>query len=624
MILSKRLRSGWYRSKGQRLLSLQILSLHNQFYEPQSQTPVILASLIDDLVALKPQETTSEDLWCQLLEPARRTQAISSLLKIAAANDLEGLHLTPNVVDVIRSLLDAQEISTLYSLLPYLRGAEPSLLSSLSLWVENPPDPLVWAYAGLLLAEAGQMNTSTIPCLLELIENGIDIGRYRASIVLHSPQVFVTNTKRDFRTSQLGLQSLLLLAQAHKRLQFERGPIATPIGWICCNIVYDDPALLQQLIDCANAEEGSEGGVSGLLSKISYCNNDVLEAIVNHFEHGSEKTQVLLIHSWMHLSFYHFKQNITLAMNKRVVEAVSKLPPDRLENIKAIPDRLFTIGHLLCSVSQQIEEERITLQQAIAILNRSLSIRALRLPDSSIEELREHAFHYPTADPQRALNMARTISENSTSLELLFAWLATSLSEDLDDVPTMYHRTSTLLELAGATTYFSPAAIYNLLTKNQLGPALVQATMYHDLYWGRAGAATLLGYLRHTPAMFDEALLSGLHDVAEVQKAIVQMVQNLRYLDERIIPKLIDMLAHKSASVVYTVAKLLVSIARDEKTPHAQRQKIVKALNTIIQHQDLLCPVFVLETDEGRIFMRNIGRLDQQLYSDIITITGII
>ncbi len=142
-----------------------------------------------------------------MLEPARRTQAISSLLKIAAANDLEGLHLTPNVVDVIRSLLDAQEISTLYSLLPYLRGAEPSLLSSLSLWVENPPDPLVWAYAGLLLAEAGQMNTSTIPCLLELIENGIDIGRYRASIVLHSPQVFVTNTKRDFRTSQFGLAS---------------------------------------------------------------------------------------------------------------------------------------------------------------------------------------------------------------------------------------------------------------------------------------------------------------------------------------------------------------------------------------------------------------------------------
>ncbi len=68
-----------------------------------------------------------------------------------------------------------------------------------------------------------------------------------------------------------------------------------------------------------------------------------------------------------------------------------------------------------------------------------------------------------------ALNMARTISENSTSLELLFAWLATSLSEDLDDVPTMYHRTSTLLELAGATTYFSPAAIYKSAHKKPTG-----------------------------------------------------------------------------------------------------------------------------------------------------------
>lgn len=620
----KHIQRDWYRSKGQNLLSLQLLALHEQLHEPQSQTPVILASLIDDLVTLKPQETTSEDLWRQLLEPERRTQAISALLKIAAVNDLEGLHLTPNVVDVIRSLLDTQEIATIYSLLPYLRGAEPSLLSSLSSWVDNPPDPLLWAYAGLLLAEAGQVNPSTIPCLLELIENGIDIGRYRASIVLHGSHVVIGKTRRDFSTSQLGLQSLLLLAQAHKRLLAEKEPAATSIGWICCNIAYDDPILLQQLIDYANAEEGNEGGASSLLRNISYCTNDVLEAIVNQFEHGSEKTQELLLDSWLSLFSFHFEQNITPAMKERIVEVISKMPKDRLKNIQVIPNRLLTIGSLLSSVSRQVEEEQITLQQAIITLNQQLSMSSLRLPDTPVEELTEQAFYKLETDPHDALQIASAISENSTSLELLFAWLAASLSEDLDDVPISYYRTPTLLELAGATTHFSPAAIYRLLEKHRLGPVLVQATIHHSSFWGRAGAATLLGYLRHTPASFDEALFRGLHDVAEVQTAIVQMVQNLRYLDKRLIPTLIDMLAHKSASVVYTVAKLLVSIARDEKTPQSQREKIVKALNTIRQHQDSLRPVFVLENDAGRILVHNIGRLDQQLYSDNITISGII
>src|SRR5262249_29742427 len=138
----------------------------------------------------------------------------------------------------------------------------------------------------------------------------------------------------------------------------------------------------------------------------------------------------------------------------------------------------------------------------------------------------------------------------------------------------------------------------------------------------RAGAATLLGYLRQTPEAFDEALLSGLHDVAEVQTAIVQMVQNLRYLDERMIPQMISLLEHESASVVYAAARLLASIARNEKISLPLRQRIVRTLSKTIQHRDSSRPVFILERAEARIFIRNIGRLDQQLYGAIINMIG--
>ncbi len=152
---------------------------------------------------------------------------------------------------------------------------------------------------------------------------------------------------------------------------------------------------------------------------------------------------------------------------------------------------------------------------------------------------------------------------------------------------------------------------------------LVQATMYHQTFWGRVGAATLLGYLQQTPDLFDKALLSGLYDVAPVQTAIFQMVQNLRYVDERMIPKLLLLLDHESASVVYAISRLLASIARNEKISPTLRQRIVRALNDTIQRRDSLRPVFLIEEANANIFIRNIGRLDQQLYSAINNIIGI-
>lgn len=618
------LRGEWYRAKSKGLLSTQLLALHGRLHESELQTPLVLATLIDDLLSLKPDQTSNNDLWRQLLEGDRRPQALSALLKAAAANGLYGLPLTSTVVDVIRSLLETQEITAIYPLLPYLHSVEPSLLSSLSLWVENPPDQMVWAYAGLLLAEAGQVNTSTIPCLIDLIEYGIDIGRYRANIVLHGSQVFVQKLQRDYRTSQLGLEALLRIAQEQKRLYSENRSISTSISWIGHNIVYDDVTIFQQLIEYVNTKEEGAGGVSFLLDNISYCSLDVLEALIQHLENGTEKTQKLLLRSWILLCSYHFERNIPEEMKERVTEAISHYPTSYLDGIKCIPDRLSTILHLLIEVSQLVEEEKLPQHEAISLLNQKLSARTLSLPASPIGAIVGQFLYNLTYDPARAINVAHAVSEKSILLELLFIWLAASLLEDLDDQPDTYYRTSTLLEIAGAVAQFSPAAVINLISKHQLGPTLVQATMYHSKFWGKAGAAQLLGYIHHMPASFNDALLSALHDVAEVQTAVVQTVQNLRYINERVTSKCIDLLAHPSASVVYTVAKLLVSIARDEKTPQSQRQRIVKALNTIIEQPDSLRPIFVLEKDAEKILLRNVGRLDQQLYNDIITIIGII
>jgi hypothetical protein len=616
------LKSDWYRNKGSNVLSTVLLAFHERLHEPQRLTSVIVAALIDDMLGLNAQ-MRSDDLWSQVLHPVKREQAVSALLKTISVQDLDGLFLTQHAFDVIRSLLDRHEISALYHLLPYLRGFEPALLPFLHLWLDHPPDKIVWVYVGLLLAESGEVNLNTIPCLIELMENGMDFGRYRAGMVLHGSSVFVQKQNRDFRTSQLGEQALLLLARAQQRILPQRVYVGTPLSWVWENIVHDDPLLFQQLVAYVETEEGSERGVADLLRNISYCNTDVLNEIVKQLETGSAKVQELLLDSLFLLSNYHFKPNITPVQQMLIEDVIAELPAHVLENVTVLPERLKTIATLLCSVGKQVDEKEVLFQEALSTLDKKLYALSLKLPASSIDEITKHTLYNLRYDPRNALEAAQMVSENGTSLELLFAWLADCLQEGIDDVSLLYHRTSTLLELAGATTRFSPAAVYQLCAENKLGPALVQAIMYHKSFYGREGAATLLGYLRETPEAFDEALLSGLHDVAEVQTAIVQTMQNLRYLDEHMISKMLHLLEDESASVVYAISKLLVNITRNENIALALRQEIVKALNSAIQRGSSSHPVFVLEKAEAHIYIHNVGRLDQQLYGAIIDIIGI-
>lgn len=620
----KNIKSDWYRNKGNNLLSLKLVSFHDQLYQPAKLTPVLLAAFIDDILALKPQQAEREDLWSQLLDSTKREHALSTLLKTASANDLNGLYLTTKASEVIQRLLASKEISAIYILLPYLRGVEPALLPLLNTWVNTPPDEIVWAYAGLLLAEAGQIDENTLPCLLELMKKGSDFGRYRASILLHGSLVFIEKKNRTFRTSQLGIQALLLLAQAHEQVLSEKVQLATPIAWTWYNLIHDDPSIFQQLIHHANSEEGAESGVPHLLRNIFYCDASCLNEFVKQFEVGSEKIQELLLHSWSILSRKYFQENITSDQTTRMDQAIRKLPQRILDNFAVIPQRLNTITHLLTSVAEKIKGKEIILQQAPSILNQELSSLSLRLPDTLLEEFGEHIYYLIDSDPQQVINSAQIISEDSTSLELLFTWLAASLREDLNDSPSMYHRTSTLLELAGATTQFSPAAMYTLIEKNDMGHLLIQAIMYHKSFWGRAGAATLLAYLRQTPEAFEDALLCGIEDVAMVQTAIIATAQKLRYLDEQMIAKLVKRLEDENASVVYTVALLLTNIARNENSSYLTRQIIANSLSKAIQHIDSARPVFLLGNESTSMFIRNIGRLDHQLYKAIIDIIGII
>ncbi len=623
----KNIKSDWDRNKGRNLLSLQLLSFHDQLHEPAKLTPVILVTLIDDILALKPQQTEKEDLWSQLLDKTKREHALSALLKIAAANDLNGLYLTTKASEVIQLLLaskEIKEIAAIYILLPYLRGFEPSLLPQLNNWVSKPPDEIVWAYAGLLLAESGQVDLNTIFCLLELIKHGSDFGRYRASIILHGSPIFVQKKNRAFRTSQLGAQSLLLLAQANEQPFSERIQLTTLISWIWHNLIHDDPIIFQQLVHHANREEGMEGGVSNLLRNVSYCDTSCLNEFVKQFEEGSEKTQELLLHSWIALSQYHFLADITPEQKNRMEEAISKLSKSTVESFIIIPERLNTITMLLALVAEKIAKNEITLQQAIPVLNQKLSALALKLPDTPVEEFGKHAYYKLDKDPSNALEAAQKISENGTSLELLFTWLAASLREDLNDFPSRYYRTSTLLELAGATTHFSPAAMYTLIEKNTMGPLLIEATMYSHAFWGRAGAATLLAYLRQMPEAFEDALLCGLEDVAEVQTAVIQMAQKLRYLDERMTTKMISRLEDENASVVYTISVLLTNIARNENSSYLTRQIIAESLSKAIQLTTSSRPVFLLGKASSSVFIHNIGRLDHQLYKAIIDIIGLV
>lgn len=619
-----RINDDWCKRKGTNLLSTKLLQYHSELNEAEKLTPVIVAAFIDDLLKLTLQNRPEQNLWHLILDDNQRQTAIVSLLKMAALNDIQGLALTPEVCRTLQLLLAKGDISSVHVLLPYLQNSDRALLPQLQTWVETKPDEELWRYSGLMLAEAGQLDIKTVPCILELLESGVDMGRYRAILVLHGHKVSAGKLDRQYRASQLGLETILLLGNTLVDVMFEDQYMSNVLGWCWYNISFDDAAILASLIEIAEGSTPNNVAGQYVLGRIDYLDQYMYHSFIEGVKNASMTTVKYLLKAWIRMFHENKPPYVAEAMeHKEIEQLIQNLPADVLAQFQTIPYRALTIASIVLDVS----ETKNDLDDAIITLEESLLSVSFGLTAHTMEDIATQMFYRWDRDPVQAQEAAEQIVHSESAVKLLFAWLNHDLTHnpirDLDGDTSFYYKRDTLLLVASECAKLVPATAFNLITEYNLADKLALAAMHQKWFFGRVAAVYLLGYVRQTSANFVTAVLHGLQDVPEVQQATLSMIKNLRYIDWQIVPEVIVMLRHKDTTVIYTAIQILTIIGRHEKTKPNIRTQILNALSTTIKDQYAVRGIFVFEAIKEMQYIRNVGSIDQVAHKAIIDILEI-
>lgn len=619
------LKDEWQVLRARDLLSLKLIKIHSEMDKGIAATPVVLHALITDLLNMRPSEEVRDDLWERLLDLNSRDNILLQMMRLVADNDVDGLPFTLKAHATLETLLQRGEIDVVYGLLPHLRSNDSALFPLLRTWVETKPDTEVWRHAGLMLAENGLLDEQTLQCLLEVLEYGIDVSRYRASLVLHSNNLGIGKHDRKYRASLLGYEILQRLAEAQNRFLRRRRPFLNAVmAWTWNNIAHDNVQALQTSVEKIMGKTHDSAAAYQILSHVDLLEDELFEPFFNLFLEENNTARKALLIAWCTLSGSGKKWGnkqfaVPSSLEDQINMILSTLPMEVQEVTRVIPNRAITVADVIA----QFANDESKLDELIPLANQKLIECTMVMPLTPANNIHEQMFFNTEKFPGEIYRAAERIVAVPSHLKLLFGWLARELKQNFNDADFFYKR-ATLLAIAGAAAPLAPASVFQLINELGMESLIADAARYQLVFWGRTGAVHLMAYMRHTPPNFLDALDNILRDVGDVQQAAIKMVENLRYVDEALLPRLIGLLKDESASIAYAAAHILKVIGRNEKTSSENRTAILSALAEAVRSPLAARSVILLEIMGSTTYLRNLTVLEKVYYKAIMDIINII
>jgi hypothetical protein len=610
----------WYRHKAMGLLSFELAGLHSVLEQPVHHAPVVLHALVADTIGLLERNQESDDRWWRLANREQREAAFEMLLADIARTDDGMLPFTPVVHSSMNALAADGGIDLAAELLPHLALSRARVVPELHAWLENPAHPSFRSYASLMAAENGQLEAAMLPQVLELLQHGKDIVRYRAALVLHSDQVFIGKSDPRHRASVLGLDGILRIGEFSIQMR-EQGRLgaSNSARWTWVNVVFDDPGILDGLVGVVLGDPGQRKAASQVLGTVYNLSESartrLVELVLAHREGPAAEPLLLGLCSASH-------KQLKFTVPERYQEELAvywrSLPAPLDEVAQGLPDRIASVAGVITECV-----ERAGGAVAPATLEAALQERYIRAPESSPEQIGACGTYWLTADPPKAHAAAQGLAESAAALRSLFTWLRAVLAEPVGDVSPFVRRRDTLLEIAGSCGRHSPATVFNLIDELDLQDALATAAMLDTDFNARAGAVTLLGYSRTPGRGFLAALKSAMTDTAEVQQAALATLRRLRYVDLQLLSELIDTLRSDDAVLTYAASRLLSVMARHEKTGDDERKAIFRALSSALRDRRARHSVCAFEHVGGKMWISRTGTLAQRHYQSLLEIVSI-
>jgi hypothetical protein len=609
--------NSWYRHKAMGLLSFELAKIHPSMRHWAEATPMVLYAILLDVLALLDRSQEANESWLQLTRPDQREAAFAALLADIARADAGTLPFTKTARTSLTFLAVDGGAPLAAELLPHLTLSRSREFPDLHGWLQEPPHECLRPYAGLMLAESGRLDAFTLPQVLELLHTGKDIARYRAALVLHSDHVYIGKPDPRHRASALGLEGILSIGEFTVRMAAKgRHGQANTARWTWVNTVFDSPQIIEGLVRCIHDDPVRRQAAAGIVENLHILTEASAEKFVellllNH----SGPAAVPLLKGFCTLCNKNLKFAVPMRYEVEVAGYWNALSEELAKTISGLPNRIESVKQVLLN--------GIADSLSPAALDAALLGGCLIPPKNSPQEIGECSVYRLVADPPAAQSAAKEIADSSVHLRALFVWLAACLSESIEDPSDFLRKRATLLEIASHCGQHSPAAVFNLVEELDLENVLVNAAVHQPSFNGRAGAITLLGHIRNPGRGFLTALKSAMMDTAEVQQAALAMVRRLRYVSSVILTDLIELLEDEDATMVYAASRLLAVIARHEKTDHADRKRIARALSSALKGRSGRHTACAFEHASGRMWISKLGTLAQRHYQSLLEIVSI-
>ena len=617
----------WHRLDGQGLLSTKLLEIHPRLKNAVTWVPVVLAAVAKDLTDRYTAIESLDALWNRLTRADHRDAALRELLHRGM---VEGIELTQHVAQSLGALLDEGDEETVARLMPLVQRPGSAALEFVEGCLSHR-ECRIAQHAALLLAESGPLTVPILSSLIALIEKGPDRSRHRASLVLHGGVIDTRNRNQELRTSSLGLELMLALGRQWQVSRLTQPSIAQVLAWATQNILHDDPELLRS---CAELIEDSEKGAAArtVLRSIESLSEDASEVFFELMLEKSPAVREALLLSYFRVA--NSKQFVAPSgeRNEQIGALIEALGHEEETSLRVVGERSKSVVEAMRHALEQRdkadsdEADPGATSDLVTAAEAALRDLAMTPKTMSVEALGQGLYFRDPHDDRQAREMAQSVAESPPMQELLVEWLSRTLRETYLD-ENIYFKRAALLYLASHVAPLAPAAFATAAETRNLGDHLLEAARYNDRFYGREGAAKLVGYLRRVSSDVVEFLESALRDVHDVQTAALQTARRLRHIDEGILPRLLENLYHPNASLAYATGQVLSAFGRNEKLRPQQRQTILGALADAVRDPRSQRGVYFMtgsgwKDDPHRVSF--FTRLDQAFYKVLLEIAGVV
>ena len=499
----------------------------------------------------------------------------------------------------------------------------------------------------LLAVEQGILNVEILQPILHLLQFGDDRSRIRVELALDGHYCCTANSFRRWRTSELGFDLLIQLAEASWNATTNHIKIQTEtIGWMAHDLIHDSPEIIKRLVSLAElATNDHEWYVSSLWLRKGECFTEDVWEVWIHFlimNNASERIQEMMLGTVCKTAAT--TTNCSANWPENAFEKLQEIQmnPNVLNKLTVLTDWPGSVSvAALETLHLNIESTSDRIQKANDIISDMLQRNPVKNVLHSRKELADfgHAYYFllrssypgersvPTA-VEKLMNTPEILST------VILPWLQFTLESPCKhksfDNPSEFRKEIALLEIAAGLAERLPVTYQNCTTP-YLASLISKSVKENDSSFGRVAAVELLTKYGTVSKDTISAMKCALLDNMFVSERALACAKEFRYLDDRLLDFLINELYHPFASINLAAANILAGVYSEVATTSEQREKILNALTGVVQYGEVKNKFIFAIINPGKKSSQThatvtkiycLGSLEQSLFLALSSVCG--